>query len=300
MNYFKKHWKGQLSLALSFWINYLSVAILFRVISFFLTGRKAYLSPIQAARFSLILLVVFLVTYPWRIVGLWRSTNNHSKKYGASASVITVRFIVIVGVLLTIPIQIVAIPAYKFAFKRSFFKDPHAQYTLTLKQDDTLIHFEGSMGYGLSQDVSRIITSNPGIKGIILDTTGGRSYEGRQLAKLIGKYDLDTYSLKHCVSAGTIAFLAGNKRYLADESYLLFHLPVLEDHYLGWDFNVEEIMENDFTKFADNGIQQSFIDKLLAETKINDYWIPTKQELLDAGVIHKVLNSESNEITPDE
>ncbi len=287
-NYIKKHWKGQLPLGVSFWVNYFGLYVFFIVFAKLLTGRRSYLSPIQAARFGLLLLVMVAITYPWRIVGMWRCCTNYAATHHASVRVILIRFIIIVGVLLTACIHITYWPLYKQRFVHSFFKDYMAQYTLTLQEDNTLLHLEGSMGFGLSRDVKKILAENPKIEGIILDTPGGRAYEGRQLAKLVQQHGLDTYSKVGCCSAGTIPFLAGNKRYLASGCPLVFHRGK-KFEYVDKRFDAEKIQRKDFQIYPSKEIERAFFDKAISELKANEYWIPTTQELLDARVVHEII-----------
>ena len=75
----------------------------------------------------------------------------------------------------------------------AFIKDNN--YRLTLERNDTLIHLQGELNWGVSKEVSKILKYNLGIEGIILDSTGGRIYEGRELAKLISATE-PTYQLK--------------------------------------------------------------------------------------------------------
>ena len=200
-----------------------------------------------------------------------------------------VYIVVIIGIALTIFSNITALPAYKLFFKRSFYEDDMAQYTLELLKNNTLLHMKGSMGYGLSKDVKKLISENPGIKGIVLDTTGGRAYEGRQLAKLISHYDLDTYSLACCASAGTMPFLAGKKRYLTNECILVFHRAKMEVEYLDRKFDAGHIQRKDYELYPSQEIDRVFFEKVISELVNNEYWIPTMQELLDAHVIDGIV-----------
>lgn len=292
MNYIRKHWRGELSLAVSFWVNYVAFELLWRIPCYFLTGRKPYLSPIQTARFSLILLALYLITYPWRVVGVCRACRRHWRNNPRRFWPITVSAVVVISVLLTIMIHILALPAYQAFFGRAFFKDPLAQYTLTMKENGTLIHLEGTLGYGISRDVQQLIGRYPGVRGIILDTPGGWAYEGRQLGWLVCRHHLSTYSIQGCYSAGITAFLAGRERYFARYADMYFHLPEMDIQYAGWILNSEQILRDDLKMFAPNGFQASFVERVFSEIKEKECWVPTEQDLLDGGVIHGVIDLE--------
>ena len=59
MNYFKKHWKGELSLPLSYWVNFILVNVLIIYIIEYLSNKITH--PFYSIKF-IILLKVFSVT----------------------------------------------------------------------------------------------------------------------------------------------------------------------------------------------------------------------------------------------
>ncbi|MGR3174409.1 MAG: tetratricopeptide repeat protein [Candidatus Scalindua sp.] len=171
-------------------------------------------------------------------------------------------------------------------------KPQHYGYSLTLRDNDSLIHLEGRLKRGVSRYVAALLKDNPDIKGIILDTIGGRSYEGWELSKLILIYSLDTYSLKGCYSAGTIAFISGEKRFLGTGANLGFHQ--------GYNFSesgLEKEQEEVLRIFKRKGVKKEFLDKI-HDTSHEDIWRPSIDELLSAGVIHGVVNP--SDLTPVE
>ncbi len=130
------------------------------------------------------------------------------------------------------------------------------------------------------------------VKGIILDSAGGRIYEGRELSKIILINGLDTYTLNGCYSACGTAFISGNKRYIAKGANLAFHQYHLGGKNLDPYADVSSEQQNDLKIYQRRGISQGFIDKIF-KAKQNDLWYPTIEEMLDAGVVHEVVNSSS-------
>ena len=180
-------------------------------------------------------------------------------------------------------------PTYKSCFRLAFVKDESESYTLKLEKNDTLIHLQGGLSFGVSKEVSKILKKNPRIEGIILDSIGGRIYEGRELAKLISAYGLDTYSLKGCYSAATIAFIAGENRFLGMEANLGYHQYQMDYEGLDAYVDMEEEQAKDLLLFQQQGVKSEFIERLF-ETSHDDLWYPTVDEMLDAGVIHGIVN----------
>jgi hypothetical protein len=81
-NYFKRHWRGELSLPVSFWINGLlgnigaAIAIAAVAASFFLKDEFHPLSTLAGA--TLIWIIVLLFS-TWMAVGIWRAAANHGR-----------------------------------------------------------------------------------------------------------------------------------------------------------------------------------------------------------------------------
>lgn len=172
-------------------------------------------NPVISARVAIIFNALrFFVVYPWQFVGTWRSCTNHIGKYGKYFWSRTAQTLIVIGVITTFGVITSSWSVYEALYKIGFQKDEYANYTLEMEKDNTIIHLKGGLGFGVSKDVKKLIEKYPSVNGIILDTIGGRIYEGRELYKLIYNYNLDTYSLEGCCSSGTIAYIAGNHRYL--------------------------------------------------------------------------------------
>jgi hypothetical protein len=290
MNYIRKHWQGKLSLTVSFWINFLLLKFVILLITKLLSYNEIIKNPINAARYGLIYAAfVILIIYPWQIVGLWRACNQHMKRSGKRFWAHTVQVLVIVGLFVTIGRLDSSWPVYKDYFHLSFIEDKLEDYTLKLEKEDSLIHIQGGLRFGVSKKVSSILRKNPGIEGIILDSHGGRIYEGRELARLISAYGLDTYSLNGCYSAATIAFIAGEKRFLSAEANLAFHQYRMDYEGLGAFVSMEDEQAKDLVLFRQQGIKGEFLDKLF-NTHHDDLWYPTVDEMLVADVIHGIVN----------
>lgn len=76
INYITKHWRGELSLAISFWVN----LVLINGIFSFLPIEKAiaYAYPPTVAGIILIFnLFWYFTIYPWQIVGVIRVGNRY-------------------------------------------------------------------------------------------------------------------------------------------------------------------------------------------------------------------------------
>ena len=289
MNYFRKHWHGKLSLGVSFWVNMVLLKGVLRIISIWINGSFSTLGYVVGARNLFFFNIVSLgIIYPWQIIGVWRACNqpinNDRGSWGS-----TVKVIIVLGLLGTVGTLNRVIPICKHMYKVGFENDKIYNYNLSLDKKGTLIHLQGGLGCGISQDVAKILKNNPSVRGIILDSQGGIAFEGRELSKLIIAYKLDTYTLSGCFSAATTAFVSGRRRYLATGANLGFHQakPISKD--LAEVLDIKNENSEDLKIFNQQGIKKEFTKRLFL-TSPKDAWYPTIDELLDAGVVHELVN----------
>ncbi len=293
-NYFCKHWRGELSLAISFWVNIFLINIALLFLNYWLALSSPINHPVISARVTIIIVIIRLLIFAWQIVGLWRACVRHVATNGRAFWARTAQAIVVLGLIAFLGSISAYWGAYKALYQVGFQGDATYAYTLTLRNNDSIIHLEGGLKFGASKDVAALLKDHPDAKGIILDCVGGRVFEGRELSKLILVYGLDTYSLKGCNSAGTIAFISGTNRFLGTGATLGFH------HYQA-DYNLAEFIdlnkeqEEDLRIFKRKGIKKEFLEKLYTASS-EDLWFPSRDELLSAGVIHGVVNP--SDLTP--
>jgi len=171
-----------------------------------------------------------------------------------------------------------------------------SKYTLELKKNNTLIHLQGGLGLGVSDDVNELLATHSDVNGIILDSQGGWIHEGRKLVDLISFYGLNTYSLQGCYSACTTAFIAGKKRLLSPSANLGFHQYHVPDFKnIQTDVNIKKEEEQDRKFFQHQDVSAEFLEKLF-NTSFDDLWYPPVEEMLTAQVIHGLVNP--SDITP--
>ncbi|MCE5341230.1 MAG: hypothetical protein LLF92_08915 [Planctomycetaceae bacterium] len=291
LNYISMHWRGELPLSVSFLVNGLWPNLALSVLNVLL--NNGYIDNPVVGMHIFIFCFVFciFVLYPWQIIGIWRSAEKRIEKSGKYFWSRCIQIII----LLRIVCFLVAIHSKMPAYKDNFLCILHLneKASLTLEKDNTIIHLQGRLGFGNSKDVSNILKTNPGIDGIILDSIGGRSYEGRELARIISDYNLNTYSFEQCLSAATTAFIGGRHRYLGPGAVMGFHKCGLEYGRKDIFGYLEKENVKDMLIFKKHGINEEFTKKSHASDVL---WYPTTKELLNAGVIHGIVNEDLKEI----
>jgi len=291
VSYIRKHWRGDLSLAVSFWINVFSLNIAIMLFEPLLAQNIFVKYPQVAARITIVYVTIsHVLIYPWEIIGLWRTCNRHAKQAGKGFWARTAQILAVIGLLSTVGDVNKRWPLYKEMYQLGFQKDKFANYTLTIEKNGSLIHLQGGLGFGVSKDVVDLIRKNQTITGLILDSAGGRVYEGRELAKLILQHGLDTYSLKGCYSACTTAFIAGKKRYLGLGANLAFHQYHQTFGNIGVFSDIESEQGKDLRLFQQQGISNVFLERIF-KTAHKDFWYPTIEELVEARIVHNIIHA---------
>ena len=90
-NYLSHHWRGELSLPVAFWLNYVGLSSIFLASGNILALNEA------DDRVGIPFLVIWLPIIIWQCVGTWRSAGNPRGFWG-----VTVKGCVAIGILETV------------------------------------------------------------------------------------------------------------------------------------------------------------------------------------------------------
>ena len=234
-----------------------------------------------------------LVIYPWQVIGLVRACNQHLKQSSDSAIVtgaqLSIAASVIVG-LVTVTNTIQSILGATSETTPAMVEAPNPAYKIEFLAEHSLIRLDGEFANGLTRNLKQLIIERPGIRGIILNSDGGRIFEARGVAKVIGERRLATYVYDICQSACTTAFIAGSPRRLGEQGRLGFHRYRLKSVYPFID--VAEEQEKDRAFYRAQGIAPDLLARIF-ETPHDTMWYPTQEELLSAKVIDEVVPHEA-------
>ena len=297
MNYVARHWRGELSLAVSFWINFAALNLVL------LAARplveRALLSVsldddprLMAQAAVLHVVFVYVVVYPWQIVGLWRAARRWRARTGRRGWGLVSQAIGTASVAATVTTLAVAAPAYRDILAIGFGPDRYGQFTVNrVGEDGELLHFDGYIGYRAARAMRSALGEGPPVRGVILDSRGGWIAAGRSLARVIAETGLDTYSFKGCHSACVTAFISGQNRYLADEARLGFHQYAVPFEHLTAFSDMTLEQQRDLQYFRRQGVRQEFLERLF-QAAHDEVWFPSQRELFAAGAITGVVRSE--------
>ncbi len=286
-HYVARYWRGELSLAHSFWLTNMLVDIALGIMQQLLANRQeTTASPLLVHQvLTAIKFLHMFVISPWQMVGLWRAARNSlatgcGRLWGRCTQGIVVLGLVVT--LITVPFWV---PAYTEMAKVALRTEAY-RYTVSLSPDGNMLRVEGGIGLGLAQAVAQQLRTHPGVEVVGLSSQGGLLGEARKLQALIERRGLSTYAVDHCQSACTNIFLAGSQRMLHKDAQLGFHrghIPGLPD--------MMAQGENDLDKryMLAHGVAQPFVDKAMG-TPAYEMWTPTTEELVQAGVVTDIVD----------
>jgi hypothetical protein len=282
-SYITRHWRGELTLPVSYWINNTLLSIGMVAL---LTGapwRQAVdTSPrLYSAAIAAIWSLLAVIT-TWQIVGTWRCANAYLAARKRPLWAILAKIALIVSVVASAKeFVFTGAPQISEYAKIAAGRDPLGTYTLHTLRNATELEVAGSIVFGLTEHVSRVLDAHPTIKVIHLNSDGGRVSEARNLRDLISARRLTTYTATGCFSACTLAYAAGVRRLIASDAALGFHqyaFPGVRAEALS------SVYETDKSDWIERGFGKPFVDRAFTIAH-SDLWRPSHAELLAARVI---------------
>jgi hypothetical protein len=285
-SYIGRHWRGNLSLAQTYWLNgFLTNIALAALGGLFLVLEQTGRSLRLIAAGFIVYGLLFLVIRTWTLVGIWRSAGRHAARGGTAGWGTVARVMVVLGILATIAqMPSLGLQAKEYGLI-AIGRDPIGPMaSITQAENGQVIKLKGIISTGIADEFEQVVSANPKARLVLLDSSGGRIFEALRMAELIRSKGFDTRVEEHCASACTLLLLAGKERSAHRFAEIGFHQP---------DFpGISEAQRAEFIASNRNdylhaGISPEFLDRVM-DTSPADMWYPTHAELVDA----KVLSSE--------
>ncbi len=293
IGYLRSHWAGRQPLAWSFWVNFALLCTAINLIEPFIRPSAPDRSWLSFAAAVAYLIIGHMLIYPWQVIGLLRACNQHLKGSSDSVIITAAQGAIVVSLIaglmtMTSTLQSLLATPQKTVLERANF-DVEARipgYKTELIEGQGLIRIDGEFDIGLTRDLETLLAREPEVRGIVLNSDGGRIYEARGVARLIGEHRLATYVYHTCQSACTTAFIAGSMRYLGEQGRLGFHQYRLKAiHPL---INIVDEQEKDRAFYQSQGIAPDLLARIFA-TPHDRMWYPDPGELISANVVHQLI-----------
>jgi hypothetical protein len=282
-NYVLRHWRGQLSLPVSYWINGSLIGLALIALFAILDKATQDWELRRIALLSLGMLATVIMVTVWSMVGIWRSAGKHAARGGSAGWARAAQVMTILGVL-SFSVRLVTElgPQMKEFGAIASGRDDLGIVTATVSHDGQTLLLQGALGTGSTAEVIKVLATAPDVRLIMLNSHGGRLREAEQLAKLVRERSLNTYVETQCLSACTYVFLAGADRAATPNAKIGFHQPSFPG------MRSEDAgLRNMLDVYRSAGISEGFLDKV-RDTSSNSMWYPTRDELIENGVINRV------------
>jgi len=287
-DYFVHHWKGELSLPVSYWINGTVAGL--GVVAVMTAAGNA-LAELSTPQWILVgvcaiwtLATIFTV---WQLVGIWRSAGQYRKRRGNAFWSFAARAAVVFGSLASLnQLFAVAAPGIFELTKIVRGDEDYGPYQLRVLNSGIELALEGPIKFGLPEEVDLLLRANPRINTIHLTSKGGRINPARKLRKLIVERGLKTYVSTECESACTFAFVGGAERLISSSAKLGFHQP----HFPGlMPYQARLETRADEVYMASRGVNRTFIERAFS-TDSSTMWYPSRTELFEAKFVDRLAD----------
>lgn len=282
--YLARHWRGELSLPVSFWVNGFLLSI---PAGLAVAGLAMWISFkgdwLRGGSLAILVAWPLLLAYNvWATVGAWRATGPYLDDGGRRLWGWGARVLLAVGALGTAISTVVDFGPNVGAYVRMARGiDPIGHLQATLSPDGRKLRLEGPVGMGDARRVQAIAAGAPGLRLVELDSPGGRLKEADALAGLVRQAAWQTRTVGVCESACTLIYLAGSRRQVMPGAKLGFHRassgtlnPVLDrlaNHELAQTYRAA-------------GLPDQLLLRAMA-TPPSRMWHPARDELVAGGLI---------------
>ena len=152
---------------------------------------------------------------------------------------------------------------------------------IAIGPDGTDVRFSGEIHEGDSSRLAALLATHPSVARIHLTSEGGLADEGQALGAVISSHHLTTYVPDFCVSACTLAFVAGHERLALRDARIGFHAP-FEEGLFGQTFAGDASTVRAAYRAA--GVSEDFVDEALAAPP-GDMWFPDRDRLVESRVV---------------
>lgn len=281
-NYFVRHWRGELSVGRSYWLNIFLVNLAWTVIVKVVTlvGLEEIVLLPRAAGW-LVFTVILYGLIIWQVIGLVRaslaSPSTFSRRWG------------IVGALILIGGTIYhSVASYYPVTKEMVLMlagDPDIPaMKIDVLKDGAEIEMRGGIPAGSSRDVIAALRAHPNVKVLHVNSDGGRAYDALKIAAEVERLKLTTVVDLTCESGGTIVFLAGQRRVAMHSSRIGFHRATVGGPSVALAQPTNDQLASYYTK---RGVKRAFVDNILS-TPGASMWRPSLASMVEAGFLTEI------------
>lgn len=287
-NYFARHWRGELSLPRSYWLNGILGGVAIGVVVAGLGILIAHQHEAQPLMWLIAIGAVWLCVLlftTWQAVGVWRSATRY-KRSGGSLWGAAAKTMIVIGVIQTAA-SFVTVGAPQLA---GIFEivtgdaevGPHQFHVLG---NGSMLEFSGGITFGVAKEMEGLLDAMAGVKTVRLNSIGGRVLEAQKMSDLIEARRLSTFVARDCLSACTIVFLGGKERYVLSTARIGFHQPTFRGMTAS---ERRGTIADEIQRLQGFGLSEAFAERANNATP-SGMWYPDNDELLREHVVTRVI-----------
>lgn len=289
-SYLVRHWRGTLSLPVSYWFNgflgYLIATIAVTAIGASSLLRTEF-SPVVTLLSMVGVWTITFVILCWQVVGTWRSATNYSISNVNAPWAIFAKLSLAIAVISTlVQFSNRGIPQVREMYLIYAGDEEVGKYAFRVLRDGAELEFSGGITFGAAKEFARFIDAMGALAVVHLNSKGGRIEEAQRIGDLIKKRGLDTFVSGSCLSACTIIFLSGKNRFVTDTAKVGFHQP----NFAGLtEENRIDLAKKEESRLRRLGLSAAFA-KRANEVPPEDIWTPEASELIKEGVATRIVD----------
>lgn len=161
---------------------------------------------------------------------------------------------------------------------------PPPDFVLQLSHDGARFEFSGTVDFGLTEAMRRMVAAHPDIRQIVLESNGGYIAEARGVVAVLRAQSIATHVAGHCASACALIFAGGTTRSLGPEGRLGLHGYAIAREGQFWMIDPRVEMERDLAIYQAQGLEEAFIARL-AVLPPSPMWYPDRDALIAARMV---------------
>lgn len=281
--FFWRHLVGEYSLARSYWLHTILLgwglaalgAWVFREL-----GDRSSMRSVSIAVLCLEPLVVLV--WLWSVFG---TTMAALRRFLDGSQIVWALLALIslgIGTVATVRELAKMGPYLKEHWAVAQGKQPTESFEVTLRDEGRVVSFSGGINDGAAAAIDKAIGAAPRVGTLLLHSPGGWLREGKRMADVVKRYQLNTRVEGECFSACTLVLLAGANRSAGERAQIGFHRgrsvgESAEDRAVPADREESEL-------YRSAGLKPEFVKRIVA-TPNDDIWIPSRYELLREDVL---------------
>lgn len=291
LRYILAHWRGEQSLAQSYWIN--TLLLTFAVyLGFLLLEAPLSRLPIRTIlTLSYALVVVLSALTVWQLVGLWRSAGNTMARTGRRLWPVVAMVLVVLSVVAgVLNVSVIMNDLRKVS---SALNDPGlADYSVE-RLPGVGVLLTGAINDDSAGETMAALDAAD-VAVLKIESHGGLTEPAVRLARYLRDNDVTVLAESQCMSACVWMLAASARATIHPWTVVTFHRtePIADFDTPELRQETDRYAEDTLTYDRELGIPAWVVRKVQRE----EYWTPTIQEQIDIGLIGYIYDPEASAV----